>query len=53
MVKGDVDMKKKFAVISISLPIELIRTIKENAKREERSISNYVCVLLKKALSED
>lgn len=40
-------------IISIVVDEEMLKTIKENAKEENRSVSNYIESVLKKALDYD
>lgn len=41
-------MKKKTGLLTVSLPQEFIQKIKEDANKDERSVSNFVYVLLLK-----
>ena len=40
-------------IISIVVDEEMLKIIKENAKNENRSVSNYIESVLKKALNYD
>ena len=45
-------MARNIVTVSICLPKELVPKLKEKAEKENRSVSNYVTMILKALLEE-